>query len=366
MSFLYTLFIFLRFKYYQDIDKKLVTKGDKVNFIFTISNEGLFLYPYVRVTFHGTKTIFNNQFQVKSFSVPPFKSKSFSVELQCKYRGNYEIGAESVEFEDFLGIFKLKYKVRTKKYITVYPHIVYLDNFQLKTDFLSESHSILNNKQEDMSTIADVRNYYPGDSLRRIHWKLTAKSRTMMVKKFQSTSETSVVIMLDLRRNPYTTEQNIILEDKLIESIVSVMHYCLYNWIPVKLVYFNDGIKSIVAKNYLMFNEIYEILAKVKFIETIPVKDLIEVYTNDIPAKTNILVFTSNLDYDLYNQIYKTSVSGYDVSLIYTSAEKILDSCDVEAESILDFLPEIGVNTYKIGIDDDIKVLFEQGGYASA
>lgn len=366
ISLLYTIIIFLRFKYNQDTDKKFIIKGDKLNFIFSVKNEDILLYPYIRVTFYGAKTIFTNQFQIKSFSLLPFKGKSFSVELQCNYRGSYEIGIKSVEIEDFLGIFSFEYRVSEPKYITVYPKIIYLDRFYLKTDFLSESHSVLNNKIEDMTTISDVRKYYPGDSLKRIHWKLTAKSRSMMVKKFQSTSETSVVMMLDLKKNPYSSIQNIILEDKVIESIISVIHYCLYNWIPINLIYFSGEFKSIQAKNYLVFNEIYELLAKVSFCESIPVKDLLEVYTNDAPAKTNILIFTSNLDYELYNQIYKTSVSGYDVSLIYTSPEKLLDTKYEDADNILEFLPEIGVNTYKIGIDDDIKILLEEGGYMSA
>lgn len=365
-SLLYTLLIFLRFKYGQEIDKKLVIKGDKVNFIFTINNEDFFLYPYIRVTFHGAKTIFSNQFQLKSFSLKPFQGKSFSLELLCNYRGSYEIGIQSVEVEDILGLFSFKYKVFKPKFITVYPKIIYLNNFFLKTDFLSESHTVLNSKIEDMTTIADVRNYYPGDTLKRIHWKLTAKSRSIMVKKFQSTSETSAVIMLDLKTNPYELGLNIVLEDKVIESIGAVIHYCLFNWIPLNLVYFSKELISIKAKNHMMFNEIYEILAIVKFNESIPVKDLLELYTNDAPAKTNILIFTSNLDYELYDQIYKTSVSGYDVSIIYTSPEELTGIKDTDADKIIDFLPEIGVNAYKINISDDIKFILEQGGYENA
>jgi hypothetical protein len=108
-----------------------------------------------------------------------------------------------------------------------------------------------------------------------------------------------------------------------------------------------------------MFNEIFEMLAKVKFNESIPVKDLLEIYVNNTITKTNILVFTSNLDYELYNQIYKTSTSGFDVSIIYTSPEKLAGEKNVDAENILAFLPEIGVTSYKINIGDDIKEILE-------
>jgi len=363
VSLAYTLVIYLRFKYGQELDKKFVTKGDKVNFIFSINNEDFFIYPYVRVAFYGAKTIFENQFQEKSFSLNPFSGKNYSFELQCNYRGNYEIGINSVELEDFFGLFRFRYNVFEPKYVTVYPRIVFLEKFMLKTDFMSESHSMLNTRDEDMSTISDVRKYQYGDSLKRIHWKLTAKTTDIMVKKFESTSQTNTIMLLDLHRNPFSTGENIVLEDKLIESIVAVLYYCLHKWIPVNLVYYSGKLVNIHAKNHLMFNEIFELLAKIRFNETVPVKDLLEIFTTNVLKRTNILIFTCNLDYELYNQIYKASNAGYDVSLIYTSPEKFTGFKNPEVENILNSLPEIGVNSYRINIDDDIKeVLESQGG----
>lgn len=360
VSLAYTTIVYLRFKYGQDIDKRFVTKGDKVNFIFSIHNEDFILYPYIRVTFYGAKTIFANQFQVRNFSLTPFHGKDYSLELVCNYRGHYEIGIHSVEFEDFLGLFKFKYNIFEPKYVTVYPRIIQLDTFALKTDFMSESHSVLNTNNEDMSTIADVKPYTYGDSLKRVHWKLTAKSGNLMVKKFQSTSETSAILMLDLHRNILGNGENIILEDKLIEAAVSVLHYCLFNWIPVNLVYFSENLVNIQAKNHLMFSELYEMLAKVKFNESVYLKDMLKVYVNNTISKTNILLFTSNLDYELYDEIYRTSTSGYDVSLVYISPEELTGVKNEEAENIIAFLPEIGVNAYKLNINEDTKSILEQ------
>lgn len=360
VSLIYTLIIYVRFKFGQELDKKFVIKGDKVHFIFSVNNEDFFIYPYVRVTFHGAQTVFENQVQICDFSLRPYSGINHSFELQCNYRGSYEIGIHSVEIEDFFGLFRFKYNINEPKYITVYPRIIYLENFLLKTDFMSESHSIVNNITEDMTTTSDVRKYAYGDSLKRIHWKLTAKTQSFMVKKFQSTSECNTLIMLDLYKNSYSSSENIILEDKVIESIVAVLYYCLYNWIPVNIVYFNGKLTSIEAKNHLIFNELFELMANIKFTGTVPLKDLLEMYVNNTLSKTNIVLFTSNLDYDLYNQIYKASNSDFDVSLVYTSPEKITGVKITDVENILSFLPEIGVNSYKIGIDDNIKEVLER------
>lgn len=359
VSLAYMIVIYFRFKYGQELDKKFVTKGDRINFIFSISNEDFFIYPYIKVSFYGSQTIFDKQFQDKKFSLTPYSGRNYAFELQCNYRGNYEVGINSVELEDFFGIFKFKYNIFEPKYITVYPRIVYLEKFRLKTDFMSESHSILNSRDEDMTTISDVRKYQYGDNLKRIHWKLTARSQELMVKKFQSTSETNALMLLDLQKNNYAPGENIIVEDKLIESAVAVLYYCLNKWIPVNLAYFSGSLNNVHAKNHQSFNEIYEILAKVKFSDNVPVKDLLEIYTSNAMQSTSVIIFTSNLDYDLYSQLHKTLNFGYDVSLVYISPEKITGIKNIDADKILDSLPEIGISSYKIGIDDDIKEILE-------
>ncbi|MGI6669310.1 MAG: DUF58 domain-containing protein [Acetivibrionales bacterium] len=115
-------------------------------------------------------------------------------------------------------MFKFRYNIFEPKNVTVYPRIVYLEKFRLKTDFMSETHSLLNSTDEDMTTVSDVRKYEYGDGLKRVHWKLTAKTGEIMVKKFQSTSQTNVLMLLDLQKNPYSFAENIVLEDSVIES----------------------------------------------------------------------------------------------------------------------------------------------------
>ncbi len=360
VSIIYTYIILSRFKYCQEIDKNFIIKGDKVKFIFSLHNEDFFLYPYIKIKFCGENTIFANQFQTKNLSLLPFREKKYSFELECKYRGYYEIGIKSVELEDFLGIVKMSYKNFETKYITVYPKIIYLDRFNLKTNFVSETHSILNNKFEDAAAVSDIRKYAYGDSLKKIHWKLTAKTDELMVKNFQSTTETSAILILDLHKNNYPDEINTIVEDKILEAAVAVTYYCLSSWIPIKFVYYKDGIVDIPAKTPLDFDGIYKILSKISFIEKIGVEDILDVYLKEYVSKSNVIIFTSNLNYELYNQIYNTKFSNYEVSLIYVSPSELTGVKNTATEDILSNLPEAGVDVYNINISDDVKFILER------
>lgn len=355
-----TSIAFIRFKYIQEMNKRDVVKGEEINYTFSINNEDFFLYPYIKVNFYNNDTVFANQFEPKCFSLLPFKKKSFSYKLCCKYRGDFFLGVKSIEFEDYLGIVKFTHEPVSTKNITVFPRLVKLDSLQLKTDYLSESQSLSNNQFENTMTFSDTRKYAYGDSLKKIHWKLSSKMNELLVKNFEGASQVSSVILLDLKKNSYSFEQNAVIEDMLIEASIAVMYYCLSNWMPINLIYYKKGFNDIEAKNALQFEEIYNILSSIRFDTDMNIKDVLDVYVrNNILKRTSILLFTSNLNYELYNEIYKTKLMGYEINLVYVSPECIAKPVSDEVNCILNELPEIGVMVYKIKTEGDIKNVLE-------
>ncbi|NTV90866.1 MAG: DUF58 domain-containing protein [Clostridiales bacterium] len=355
-SFLHVLIILLRFKYSQSVESVTVTKGDTVDFVFSVYNEDFFMYPYMNITFYGSNSIFSDQFKVKGFSLSPFSGINNSFSLKCNYRGYYEIGIKSIDIIDYLGIFRLRYTISEPRYITVIPKVIPLSYFRLVTGLQSEAHTALDSKHEDMSTISGFRKYAYGDGLKRIHWKLSAKTGNLIVKNFQSTSETSVVLMLDLYPNPYMigydAEALVMLEDKIIEALAALLAYCLSNWLPVKLIYSSEKIVSLEASNLLELDGILKILSTIRFNSDIELSELLKLYSQNVPEGNNLIVFTSCLEPGLYNELFKAGRKGYGTSLIYVAPDKLTGLPNPYEKSIMPALPEIGVNGYRLGLDD--------------
>ena len=83
-----------------------------------------------------------------------------------------------------------------------------------------------------------------------------------MVKEFNSTYETSAVIILDLSANNHAPVINMAIEDRVIESAIAIINFCLSKWIPVRLFYYTDIINEAHGDNPLDFDEIYSTLAR--------------------------------------------------------------------------------------------------------
>lgn len=367
ISFIYTFIIYLRFKYTQSLDKKFVTKGEKVVFKYTVANEDFLFYPYIRTTFFTTGSLLLHNKDSVSFSLPPLSKKNYNFNLNTRYRGKYKIGMKAVEIQDFLGLFSLKFNVFEPKEITIYPRIIHLDNFRLEKDFLSEIDSTETSLIEDMINVSDIRKYIYGDSIKKIHWKLTAKYNELMIKNYHSTSETSINLILDLFTDAiYTGDKRAAMEDQIIESILSIANYCIKRFIPVNLVYYQENIRQQLTKNSNEFSSLYKLLAEIKFDSSIDISKVLDIYLRNNINKQNIIIFTSNLSTFLLDILSKASSSGYYVKLILVNDGICYkNNRNIKISKVKDSLINIGVEVYSLGPEDDIKNILETSNFTS-
>ncbi len=353
----YTIYVYIRIKFIQDIEKRIIVKGESLKLIVKLSNEDFLIFPYVFVSFFGSHSHFNADSYSQSLAITPFSKKEFVFDMVCKYRGQYEIGISDIYIEDFLGLIRLKYKIPETKKILVYPNIIYLSKFDVFANSCSDSQNFSSGIVEDVNNIKDLRNYTYGDSLRKIHWKQTAKKNQLMIKNYQSTTDVNVNILLDLRHNKYSEDINIIIEDKLIEAVISVVHYYLFKNVAINYMYFDEKLEVLKAANQAEFDLIYKTLSSIEFKQQVSLADIVKLHYESRNNLNDMIIFTSNLDIDLYNEIYNAQMSNHSICLIYVSPRLLAKEKNEMIDEILDNLPELGVRAYTINPDDNLKAV---------
>ncbi|WP_160686942.1 DUF58 domain-containing protein [Clostridium sp. C2-6-12] len=347
-------------KYEQNLNSDSVIKGDRVDFSLRIINRSFFMLPYISIRFWENGAAVNKQSDMKSIALQPFGKRDFNFEYIYKYKGCFKIGISEIEFQDFLGIFKLVRRNKRPLLINVYPRNLHIDSFALNINYSFGDISNFIGIQEDTSIIKEIDKYSYGDSLKKVHWKLTAKSNELMVKKYENYASVSAVYIIDLKNNGFSEEDNAIVEDKHIETAIAVLKRLIHDDVDVKLVYADEKITSIQCRSSLDFEKVYEILAKVKFDQNIKLTDIIYSQTNENISNSNIIISTSNLDFELYETVNKMKLLGYDISLIHISTKEILGKKETDSNHILSLLLELGIKVYNINISDNIKAVFGQ------
>jgi uncharacterized protein (DUF58 family) len=128
-------------------------------------------------------------------------TQRWQVRTLCTQRGRFRLGPLSIHSGDPLGIFQVEQHIDTTSHIVVYPLAVDLTSFEPFVSDMSGGEARHRRTIQITTNVAGVRDYVHGDSLNRIHWPSTARTRRLMAKEFELDPTADVWLYLDLNRD---------------------------------------------------------------------------------------------------------------------------------------------------------------------
>lgn len=117
----------------------------------------------------------------------------------CTRRGRFRLGPTTLISGDPFGIVRLRRKVASSAEILVYPQAVDLPDFKLPGADLPGGQATRARTFNASPNVSTVREYAPGDSMNRIHWRSTARTGRLMVKDFELDPSADVYLVLDMQ-----------------------------------------------------------------------------------------------------------------------------------------------------------------------
>ena len=161
ISFLYTLYVYVRFKIYQSMDNYVVVKGDWNNYSFIIANEDFIAFRNVKVNFlHGQSSIKKTE-ESMEYSLLPSDKERMETQLRCNYRGEYHVGVDSIQVTDFLYLFSITYPIKSKLKVLVLPRVLSLEQLGIAPSLIDPKNPVnhSNTTEEELDT--EIRRYNP-------------------------------------------------------------------------------------------------------------------------------------------------------------------------------------------------------------
>jgi len=260
-----------------------------------------------------------------------------SADISSKYRGVYKIGIESIEIMDFLKLFRFVKPMKDSIFITVCPDVV---EFSDKLFLVSPSEQIGVSRKttaEDYSSISDIRPFQHSDSMKKIHWKLSAKKNELMVKNYDITNNTATAIIVDNRLTPDMVPEKCALEDMLVEMAVSIVKHNLSLNQSVILDYMESAPAKLYETTISGFDRLYFACSSI-VMDSENIEDVLAEYYNPNFALSAIYVLTIDPDRSVDAFVKTLALAGHDVNLIHFFEK--------EGGNRLDKYDATGVNYY--------------------
>jgi uncharacterized protein (DUF58 family) len=115
-------------------------------------------------------------------------------------RGRYRIDEAVVVVEDPFGLERREPRLSDPASLVVYPRLVELDRlFSEAGSHAREGRRVLLQRPTGFD-LHSVRDYVEGDSLRKVHWRSTARRGHLMVKELEDSPRDDVAVVLDAWR----------------------------------------------------------------------------------------------------------------------------------------------------------------------
>lgn len=119
--------------------------------------------------------------------------------VRADVRGRYEVGPLTVRMADPFGLCELSRNFPGPDRLTVIPQVTPLPSVRLPGEYAgsgdSRARAVAVHGEDDAAT----REYRRGDDLRRVHWKSTARTGELMVRREEQPWESRATIVLDTR-----------------------------------------------------------------------------------------------------------------------------------------------------------------------
>ncbi len=250
------------------------------------------------------------------------ESQVYVARTWLTHRGGFVLGPTLVTVSDPLGLFRLQKSFPAEKSLVVLPMTFPIPSFLSPPGLLPGGQVIRRTSLDITPHASGVREYVPGDPMKRIHWPTSARRGRLFVKEFEQDPQAEVWIILDAERKaqaskPYESP-DIPLENLLfarrpklslppstleysISIAASLAHYFIEQKRAVGLVTMDRAYTMIPAeRSERQENKILETLAFLEGRGNLSLAALVGAQSRQLPQGSSVILITPTVSSDLF------------------------------------------------------------------
>ena len=261
----------------------------------------------------------------------PMGATTIKYMLKCPHRGIYPVGVDTLWVTDVFGLFTLRRVVADRSIIlTVQPNVDEIAALDLAAGE-NGPESMMHNT-DDMASPSSVRAYVEGDSLKKVHWKLTMRKRELIVRQYEEAVRPDTLIMMDCARISATREMALDIEDALTEVAAAVALSQLKAGFPVRMPLYSAEPMDIAGQSLPDYGRFLNALTEMRFNGDHPFESVLELETRRLSRSGGAVIITQRLNTQISDLALRMRQNGLKVRLYWISDSQRKDAATMMSQ----------------------------------
>ncbi len=302
-------------------------------------------------------------------------------------RGAFQLGPTRLSSGDPFGLFRVDRVIEASTTLIVLPYYVTLLKFPSPQGVFPGGRAIQRRANEITPQASGVREYAPGDALRRIHWPSSVRRDRLMTKEFEQDPQADVWIFLDAfapinfreaeaeRMNSIKVNQNWVLQKKVditlppdsfeysVGAAASIANYYLRQGRTVGFACASDVVTVITPeRGERQLNKILENLTFVKSNGSLPLPALVESQSPNLPRASTVVIITPLADQSLDVALDYLIMRNLRPVMVHVDAHSFGGSVPGEDTNVVERMHQRGIPALTLSCGCDLKVSLEGAG----
>lgn len=294
-------------------------------------------------------------------TLPAKSSRNWRTSMYCSRRGVYSSGPIRITSGDPFGLFRMTRRYGERQRLVVLPQPEELPYFWVPAAQLPGEGVVHQRTHYVTPNASGIREYYPGDSYNRIHWKSTARLGRPMVKTFEMDPTSNIWVVLDLDGAVQAGEGDESTEEYGVRIAASVAYHFLQSNRMLGLMM--AGAEKVIMdpqRGSQQYGRMLEALAVAEAQGYTPLSDLLQNEGRRMGRHTTCVIITSSADPEWVTSLGLLLQQGARAAVI------LLDPATFDDEDAgplpTDGLAAAGVVTYVVRGQSDISLMLGPAG----
>lgn len=288
-------------------------RGEDVRFTVRFRNATPLFFFRIEAYFYVSDLFGNTTSEaMTTLALAPFEKYDLDFSARFDHIGTYSAGLKKVIITDYLRLFTATIVNESRRKVQVTPKLQPVEHIEFSNEAVLESTKAAKSAFADSMDYASVREYVPGDPLKTIHWKLSARSEHYLTRLFEVYANPGVSIIMDFYGPSNKAKTLMGMFDCVVETALSVGNYAQSQGMDTEIHYCNKYGERVRKVSWQRF-ELPQIIAEMPRVSNKPERQLeaLDLLTDQMLSQygqNNLIVCTANLSAQMISMIIEAKV----------------------------------------------------------